>query len=160
MRWASVWLKLLLCVFIVAFCTFLGYLSAGKYRARKRFYVDMYAFHERYLNELSYARRPLSKLLQIEKEGGDFFRFLRGHAQKGKRDEFPSYLSEEEKKDFEEYLNMLGVGDSFSQKGYFGAKSKSLSESKDAAVKEEKERGELYLKLGLLAGLAFVILIV
>ncbi len=154
------WLKLLVCVLIIAFCTFLGYLSAGKYRARKKFYAQMYAFHERYLNELSYTRRPLSELLQTEKEGGDFFRFLHEHAKKGKRAEFPSYLSEEEKKEFDEYLNMLGVGDSFSQKGYFGAKSKLLSEKKEAAAKAEKERSELYLKLGLLAGLAFVILIV
>ena len=55
---------------------------------------------------------------------------------------------------------MLGKGDAFSQKGYFEMQKSALEEKKTKSTAEAKRHGELYLKLGLLAGLAIVILIV
>ncbi len=149
------WIKLLLCALIVAFCTFLGYLAAGKYRLRRKFYAQMFTFNERYLNELAYTRRTLRELIGEVSESGDFYALLQ------KREEVSlRYLTEQEKKDCADYLQMLGAGDSYSQKNYFSAKKNALGEKKAESEKEAKDRGGLYVKLGLLAGLAFVILIV
>ena len=55
---------------------------------------------------------------------------------------------------------MLGRGDAQSQQSCFSAQKAILEEKKADSEREAKTRGELYLKLGLLAGLALVILIV
>ena len=57
-------------------------------------------------------------------------------------------------------FSMLGTGDALSQKNYFSAQTAALTRKRENGVKEAKSRGELYVKLGLLAGLAAVILIV
>lgn len=150
------WLKLLLSAVIVAFCTLLGYLAASKYRARKKFYAQMYAFNERYLNELTYARRKLKELLEEIGESGDFYELFK---QKGGEIKL-EYLSKQEKGECADYFRMLGAGDSFSQKSYFSSKKEMLESKKGETEKESAARGSLYLKLGLLAGLAFVILII
>ena len=60
----------------------------------------------------------------------------------------------------QQHLAQLGRGDARSQHDFFGIRRSTLVEKKGICVKQAKEKGELYLKLGLLAGLAFVILIV
>ncbi len=150
------WIKLLLCAAIVIFCTFLGYLAASKFRARRNFFAQMSAFNDRYINELTYSRRALKELIGEMKEGGEFFDLLKEREPEIKL----SYLSDEEKRECTDYLRMLGAGDSHSQKNYFSAKKEFLDEKKAQSAKAASERGSLYLKLGLLAGLAFVILIV
>ena len=72
----------------------------------------------------------------------------------------PAFLTDEEKKECADYFSMLGKGDAFSQSGFFTARRAALAQKKEESEKEAKARGELYLKLGLLAGLAFVILII
>ncbi len=154
------WLKLLIGVCIVAFCVFLGYLAASKYRSRRDFYTQFHAFNERYCNELAYARKPLGEFLAQFGETGDFYKSLQRFAKTRTCAFDYSYLTREEREGCVDYCDMLGRGDSFSQSGYFSSKRGALSEKKAESEKEAKARGELYLKLGLLAGLAFVILIV
>ncbi len=151
------WIKVLLAVLIVAFCSLLGYLAAAKYRARRKFYAQMASFNDKYLNELTYRRRPLGELIgeQLER-GGDFYTLLEDRKTEIKL----QYLTEQERRECEEYLKMLGTGDSNSQKDYFSAKKQTLESKKGESEKAAKERGGLYLKLGLLSGLAFVILII
>ena len=44
---------------IIAFTTYCGYLLSKKYRRRKVFYEQFYTFNERFLNEITYYKRPL-----------------------------------------------------------------------------------------------------
>lgn len=154
------WLKFLLSGLVIAFCTLLGWFASGKYRARRSFFSQLCSLNEKYLAELKFARKPLTRFLSELLLTGDFKKsteeFIAGRSVKL---EF-SYLKEEEKALISEYFSMLGKGDSRSQSGYFSSKSGELSEKKTQAEKDAKSYGELYLKLGLLAGLAFVILIV
>ena len=69
-------------------------------------------------------------------------------------------IPKEEWKEYGDYFSMLGKGDTVSQKNYFSSRKAILEEKKAVCEKECKTRNELYIKLGLLAGLAFVILIV
>ena len=150
------WLKLLLSALIIAFCTLLGYLASSKYRSRRAFYAQMYAFNERYLNELAFSRRSLKELFGEIGEEGDFYDLLKRRGGEVKL----SYLTEQERKECEDYLNMLGAGDSFSQSNYFSAKKQAIEEKKSESERAARDNQSLYLKLGLLAGLAFVILII
>lgn len=153
------WIKLLLSAAIIAFCIFLGYFAAGKYRARKKFYIQFYDFNERYLNELAYARRPLPVFLKECAYVGDFEKAVNGFSEQFAVKKI-NYLTEDERNQLSGYFKMLGKGDSSSQSAFFSAQKNYLEEKKGGSESEAAKRGELYLKLGLLAGLAFVILIV
>ncbi len=154
------WLKVVIACAIIAFSVGLGYLAANKYRCRRAFFRQMYDFNERYLSELDYARKPLPVFLKEYPASGDFRKTLDAFAQTRTAELKYSYLTQEEKKECGDYFSMLGRGDAQSQSGYFGARREPLGERKAACEKEAKARSELYLKLGLLGGLAFVILII
>lgn len=156
----AMWIKFLICICIVAFCIFLGYLAAAKYRSRKKFFSQFEAFNERYLTELTYARKPLAEFLREYSYSGDFAKTVGAFAQRRETEPKLSFLTKDEKKLCADYFGMLGKGDAVSQKSFFSARKAELNEKKSASERDAKSRGELYLKLGLLAGLAFVILIV
>ena len=50
-------------------------------------------------------------------------------------------------------------GDARTQSAFFSAQAARLNALREQSAREAKARGELYLKLGLLAGLALVVLI-
>lgn len=154
------WLKLLVSAGVIAFGVFLGYLAAEKYRKRNKFYMQFCEFNAQYLTELCYERKPLGEFLNGFPASGDFKKLFTEFCEKRETTVRCSFLSAEEKKACESYLNMLGRGDALSQRGYFEMQKPLLEEKKAKCGKEAKSRGELYLKLGLLAGLAIVILIV
>ncbi len=153
------WLKFVLAGLVIAFCTLLGYFAAGKYRARRSFFAQWSDLNEKYLSELKYRRAPLPEFLKECKLTGEFGKAAESSL-KGNGELKAAFLTEEEKKDALVYFGQLGRGDSRSQLGFFEGKRALLLTKKEGAEKDAKERGELYLKLGLLAGLAFVILIV
>ena len=66
------WIKLLVSGAVIAFCIFLGYLAAGKYRSRKKFFTQFHSLNERYLTELGYMRRTLDDFFAEFSYEGDF----------------------------------------------------------------------------------------
>lgn len=159
-RTALLWIKFVLAGLIIAFCTLLGWFASGKYRARRSFYLQFNELNNKYLSELKFARKPLTQFLKESRFKGDFEKFVGEFSRSRNVKTEYSYLTQTEKEYVAEYFSMLGRGDSHSQSGYFTAQSEGLNQKKEAIEKEAKSRSELYLKLGLLAGLAFVILIV
>lgn len=153
-------LKFLVAGLAIAFCTLLGYFAAGKYRARKSFFSQLCDLNERYLSELEYRRKPLGEFLKDCKFTGDFAKTAELFLAQGRAEIKYSYLTKSEREEAENYFGQLGRGNTEAQAGFFGAKRAQLCEWKEKSAAEAKKRGELYLKLGLLAGLAFVILIV
>ncbi len=153
------WIKGFLGCAVVAFCVFTGYLAGGKWRARKAFYGQFARFNERYLTELDYSRRPLSAFLQEQTYAGEFGRAVECLSRREPPDFSRRFLTAEEKTEAENYFGTIGKGDTLSQKNYFSSKRKALGEKKEESEREAKRRGALYLKLGLLAGLAILILI-
>lgn len=154
------WLRLLVSALVVGFCTLLGYFAAGKYRARKQFFGQLAHFNEQFLGELGYARKPLGAFLSEYKYQGDFGKAIESFSKMRSLEFHFSYLTKGEQADLTVYFSMLGKGDAQSQKGYFSAQKSVLAEKKAESEKEARIHGELYLKLGLIAGLAFVILII
>ena len=154
------WLKALIAGLIIAFCTFLGYLAAGKYRARRSFFSQLAVFNERYLSELSYRRRPIGEFLAAYRYTGEFGKTVASLGSGKSEEPKSSIFTAEERKFCSDYLDMIGKGDAHSQSGFCTAQKPMIEAKKAESEKEAKTRGELYLKLGLIAGLAFVILIV
>lgn len=154
------WIKIIICIAVIAFSTSVGYLLAGKYRARKKFFEQFSRFNEQYLNELNYARKPLPDFLKEHEYSGDFSKSVKQCVESRDCAVKYSYLSKEEKGACGNYFSMLGKGDAHSQKTFFAAQTSFLEEKRAEGEKQAKARGGLYLKLGLLAGLAIVILIV
>ncbi len=155
-----IWIKIIICIAVIAFSTAIGYLLAGKYRARKKFYDQFSLFNERYLNELSYSRKPLPDFLKQYEYTGDFAKTVSRCVDERDCDVKYPYLTNEEKTLCGNYFSMLGKGDALSQKSFFGAQTAILDAKRAEGDKQAKSRGNLYLKLGLLAGLAIVILII
>ena len=154
------WLKITVACAVIAFGCWIGWLAAGKYRYRYRFYTQFNDFNERYLSELLYARKPLPVFLKEFPAAGDFKKMIDSHAAKQKNECSFSYLTKEERAACCDYMGMLGRGDAQSQGEYFGAQRQTLAEKKKKCEQEAAKYNALCLKLGLLGALAFVILII
>ena len=162
--------KFFLGVAIVVFSTFCGYLLSKKYRKRKLFYEQYFTFNQRFLSEITYYKRPIIDFLQENVYKAEFSyvleEFILLTTQQTPmqgcllEDSAFSFLPKEEKKDIEDYFQMLGKGDSLSQKNYFSAKGESIEIVRKTAEDQAKKYGDLYVKLGFLFGLFVLILIV
>lgn len=152
-------IKLLLCGLVVAFCVLIGYFAGEKYRTRKKFFAAFADLNERYLTELAYSRRPLAEFFRDNADAfkGEFRKVTEAVAERAPLPAF-DFLSRDEAGMLADYVSMLGRGDSHSQSGYFTAQKDGLEKRRLQTEHEAKTRGDLYLKLGFLAGLALIIL--
>ena len=64
--------KLITGIALVIFCGFCGYMLTKKYRVRKEFYKQYYAFNRSFLSEISFSRRPLESWLEKQPLSGAF----------------------------------------------------------------------------------------
>ena len=163
-------IKFFLGIAIIAFTSYCGRLLAKKYRQRQQFFKQFQAFNERFLNEISYYRRPLKEFIYVYSYQGefalllkDFCLFLQENSSihcifEDKERYF--FLKAEERQMIEDYFFMLGKGDSASQKGYFSSLKDTLVKLENETKIEAKRYGDLYLKIGFLFGLLVLILIV
>ena len=159
--------KFLLGVAMVAFTTFCGYLLSKKYRKRRLFFHELYAFNERFLSEIAYYRRPIKEFVTSHVFYGEFNDFLAdfflsvddGTPFYADDTEY-AFLREEERRFAAEYFRMLGRGDSLSQNKYFSSVKSNLVQYKEETEKDSKRYGDLYIKIGFLCGLLILILIV
>ena len=154
-------LKVLLCVLLFVLCVGCAFWLTRKYRKRKDFFYNLDLFNERLLNEVSYTRIPLPAFAEKYEFTGDFRKML-----EDKKDDFQAekyefeYLAEDEKKFLCDYFRMVGGSDAASQKTYLSALRKEIEERRRASDEVYKRYFSLYLKLGVLAGLVLIILLV
>ena len=71
-----------------------------------------------------------------------------------------AYLTEDEKKFLGDYFRMVGGSDSASQKTYLSAQRKEIGERRRVSDEIYAKYFSLYLKLGVLAGLVLIIMII
>ena len=111
--------KLITGIALVIFCGFCGYMLTKKYRVRKEFYKQYYAFNRSFLSEISFSRRPLESWLEKQPLSGAFETTVHGFLNALKSGdtalesfESPDFLSEDEKLFLTDYFSALGRGDS------------------------------------------------
>ena len=164
-------IKLILGFAIVAFGGFLGYFLSKKYRKRKDFFCQMSLFNERFLMEIGYYRRPLTKFLTAYPYKGEFDFLLQyfyqslidSSKERGgfelKKEEV-GILTADELAFVKDYFQTLGRGNSSSQKSYFSTAKTQVDTYREKSETECKRYGDLYIKLGILMGIAVLIFIV
>lgn len=154
-------LKFLLCALMFSLCVGCAYWLTRRYKKRKDFFYNLDLFNERLVNEVSYTKIPLPAFAEKYEFTGDFKKMLTD-----KKDDFQAekydfeYLTEDEKKFLCDYFRMVGGSDAASQKTYLSALRKEIEERRRTSEDIYKKYFALYLKLGFLAGLVLVILIV
>ena len=164
-------MKLFLGIAIVLFTSYCGRFFSKKYRLRKRFFAEFTQFNERYVNEVSYYKRPIMEFAAKYPCRGEFEKLLKGffdslRQKSAGNSVFSSVLQEydflktEEKAFALDYFSMFGKGDSLSQKEYFSGVRKHLAEWKEESEKQSQRYSDLYIKLGFLLGLTLLILMV
>lgn len=161
-------IKLLLCIAVVAFTTFCGYLCSRKYRQRRQFFDQFKEFNERFLSEVAYYRRPILEFCTRYPYKGEFRVFLEDLARNIQSDnpldaqmesgEY-GFLKGEDRAFLKDYFSMFGRSDSQSQKAYFSSANTEIDVKRAHARSELKKYGDLFVKLGLLSGILIVILI-
>lgn len=155
-------LKLILCVGSFSLCLLLAWLLTRKFKLRKELYYNLSLFNERLYNEVSYAREPLPAFIAKQPFCGDFKKLLTERQANGFRagECSFSYLREDERKFIDDYLSMIGKSDAASQKSYLASRRAEVEARRQASEEAYKKHFSLYIKLGVLAGLVLVILIV
>lgn len=155
-------IKFLLCAAVLGLCVGCAFLLTRKFKQRSDFFYNLNLFNERLVNEVSYTKIPLPAFLEKYEFSGDFKKMLEekrtSDFQKNNY-EF-SYLKEDEKKFLHDYFFMIGKSDAASQKTYLSAVRAEIAELKRINEDTYKKYFSLYLKLGFLAGLILIILIV
>jgi stage III sporulation protein AB len=161
-------IKFIVGIAIVIFCSCCGYKLAGKYRRKKEFYRQLSTFNERFLDELSYHRRPIIEFINAHSYKGEFqvliYTFLDYLMDKEKEafltdGQYP-FLKAEEKGEIKEYFLMLGRGSVDTQKNYFSSAKTRLENMRTEAENTCNRYVDLYVKIGFLCGLFILILII
>lgn len=155
-------LKVLLCIAAFGLCVCAALLLTRRYRRRKEFFYALNLFNERLYNEVSYLRAPLSTFIEKYDFGGDFQKMLREKREGdfGRENYGFAYLTADERKFLGDYFRLIGKSDAASQRAYLSAARAEMGERRRLAEEEYKKYFSLYSKLGVLAGLILVILIV
>ena len=163
-------IKFFLGIGIVAFSSYCGRLLAKKYRQRNSFLKQFKEFNERFLNEITYARRPLIDFISAYSYEGEFrvllqefYLFLKEKASNSCftiEGQAYAFLRAEDRQVVEDYFLMLGKGDSVSQKGYFSGMKGVLVELHTQSYNDAKRYSDLYVKIGFLCGLLLLILMI
>ena len=151
-----------MCVAVFGLCIVVALLLTRRYRLRKDFFYALNLFNERLLNEVSYLRAPLSSFIGKYEFGGDFQKMLdeKKNGDFGKENYAFVYLTTDERKFLGDYFRLIGKSDAVSQRTYLSAVRAEMGERRRSAEEEYKKYFSLYCKLGVLAGLILVILIV
>ena len=159
--------KLFVGIALVVFCGFCGYILSKKYRLRKEYYRQLFAFNRSFLSEISFSRRPIEEWIEKTRYTGEFDCTLKSYLTALKSGDAkldtiscPEFFSSDEKNFLHDYFFSLGRGDSAGQKGYFTAAEKTLGAQKESAEKDAARYCDLYVKMGVLLGLTLLILLI
>ena len=148
----------------IIICTVIAYKLSEKFRLRQKFYNDFYLFNKRMCDEMSFTRNSLLSVLASFDAQTPFQRLLNEYRRSlTERTPFSCaeiwFLKEEEKRLTEEYFAALGKTDARTQMNFLKTYDANLKTSADAALSDKKKYVAMYIKLGLLTGIAVLILI-
>lgn len=163
----SIMLKIIICLSILAFTSGCGYYLARKYRQRKIFFNQYELFNEHFLQEVRSFRRPLQEFISARHYKAEFEDLLQIYIKLlGKNvdlyNEFEvfTFLTVEERREIAEYFNRLGRSDSDSQTRFYDEMKGRIGSLVKNANDEYRKYADLYVKLGVLIGLAIIIIII
>lgn len=163
-------MKFIFIICIFSICLLVGFLFYSKYNKRKKFYTSLIMLAEKLSVEINFSRERLKILVEnfdagVRKNllGVDegFISYLE------KKDELSlqvfskaNCLKQDEKEFILLFLKTLGRSDVENQTKEISAYISRFDEKKEETTKEFKKYGSLSLKLSVVAGLFFTILLI
>lgn len=154
-------MKIILCVLFISACGYGGFLLSKKYGRVERLYFDLNNFCCTFNANLGYEKVPIEKLLAdnetlFEK---DFIYladvYIRGNA----NDENIDILSDEQKNKIKQFFGLIGRGDAVAQREAMSAYGDYFKNELRNAETDNKNKGKLNKKLGVLLGVFLSVLI-
>lgn len=144
-------------------CAFLGWLISIKFAESKAFWEKFAFRHEKIKAEISFSQNSLSEILESgEKDGKNdsFSTMANNYFKNGRITPELKFLSEEEIRFIEKYLQNLGTTDKDSQINLLKSMEAEIKKYSDTSDNRYKKYRPLYIKLGFLSGLVIFILVV
>ncbi len=151
-------MKLLIGVVGVILCTFIGKILSEKYLKRKNFYSEFYNFNQKMKSEISFKQSTIKNI--IDKLDNETFRcYLDEAVLMHNENLYVSFLSDEENDFLKEYVKNIGVFDKDSQLLYLNSVDSQIQILYKNSFDDEKKYRKLYVKLGFLFGLIFLVIV-
>ena len=147
-------------VLIVCACGFIGWLFTFSHRRKWEFIAEWGRFNRLFMTELSAKRVPLPRFIEAYTAKNEFASLLTAYRSSYVVESPPSFLKEEEKKVLVDYFSYLGTSDSSTQLSFLREKGNQLKDMENEAFSDYSKRLGLYPKLGILAGLFLVVLLI
>lgn len=157
--------KIILGVIAVIICTFTGVKLSEKYKLRKDFYSKLLNFNRLFLEEVSFSKNTLPKIIEKISDKEPFGRFAKEYfnflVNNGDSNEYKYlwFLSSEELSSLKNYFSALGKTDAKTQVDFLKSKDEKLKETLKLSEIDEKKYRTLYLKMGFFTGLLILVLI-
>ncbi len=164
-------MKYVFILFIFGMCAFVGYLFSKKYNKRKKFFTSLIAMADKLSLEINFSRERLKilienfdeknrkNLLNIDKK---FLDYLDKKCELSAENIFADadILKQEEKDVILMFLKTLGRSDVENQTKEIQNFLSRFSQFQNACDVEQKKYGALSWKLGIVAGLFFVVILI
>ena len=160
-------MKYILCLILIVICFLIAKGLSNQYKDRKQFLEITISFIDYISNEIRFRSCPIKQLCySFDNSNILFNKTLQLYSQSLLSGE-QFYLGDKEFQIFtnaerlnvEELFNCLGKYDTMSQLLELSHCRKNIEVLKDEAIKEYKKYSSLYLKLGLIIGIAISILL-
>ena len=154
-------------IFILAtiplICAFLGWLLSVKFAEAQTFWEKFAYKHEKIKAEISFSQNSLSEILSDGEKNDkkDCFSVIASeYFKSGKITSKLKFLSEEEMRFIEKYLQNLGTTDKDSQINLLKSMEAEIKKYSTLSDDKCKKYRPLYIKLGFLSGLVIFILVI
>ncbi len=164
-------MKYLFIIIIFCLCLFVGYVIYSKYNKRKKFFSSLILLAEKLSVEINFSRERLKILMENFDEGTrknllgideSFIDYLDKKSELSSENIFKkaSCLKQDEKDFILLFLKTLGRSDVENQTKEISSFVQRFNEKKEETEKDHKKYGALSIKLSIVAGLFFAILII
>lgn len=151
------------------FCVGVGYFFSLKYKRRQNFYSSLIMFAQKLDVEINFSRERLKKLIEDMDEKNkkylfgldkNFLAYLSGNLELKQADLFRNitFLKNEEKETIFLFFKSLGRSDVLGQSKEIANFSKRFDDSLTKCSTENKKYGSLCFKLGIVAGLFLIVI--
>lgn len=147
-------------------CCYIGVLIKKKYTARVRFFKSATEFCSMLDDELSMRKTPIPEVITkfLDGRAGDFESYIthRCNLSRGRNvdaDYKCRLLKNDEAKDMDTFLSMLGKTDLKDQLSHVAHYEKVFEKKTEECSEQSKKNGSMYFKLCVLCGLAIILIL-
>ena len=147
-------------------CCYIGVLIKKRYNARVRFFKSATEFCSMLEDELSMRKTPIPEVITkfLDGRAGEFESYITHRCELSRgRNTGADYkcrlLNNDESKDMDTFLSMLGKTDLKDQLSHVAYYEKVFEKKTEECSEQSKKNGSMYFKLCVLCGLAIIMIL-